>query len=256
MPKSAIRKPKPNRRRSARGAVMVETVLVLPIIMVVMVLILYLGWNVRRLEKTTQMDRYVAWRMAMPGTPGPGPSQEDDHATLNDAFFTLDNNDTATSLSANHLNWTRRQYEAHDLLLTQLTEEDFAYYQEFLEEHPATIYVRFQAEHEPFSPLLEQMGMSNATRNGTGFRVRNGDWRFADGIRFSGSLQKWEPGHRRITPHPALRDVFYAQFDDELEPLVQAQNFLAEATQLFYLDYPGYSGPDVTRVYSEVGWWE
>lgn len=232
---------------------MVETVMILPVLMVVFVLIVFLGWNIRRLEKTTQMDRYEAWRAAMPGTPGPARNDQDEHANMNQAFFTADSNDTARSLNAN-VTINRRQYEAHDLLLTQLTEEDFAYYQDFIDEHPATVYVRFEAEHEPFSPLLETIGMSEATRNRTGFRVRNGDWRFADGIRFDGSEQQWVPGARRITPNPALINVFYAQFDEELQPLADGSNNpLASAARNLYRNYPGYRGPEVLRNGMTVG---
>lgn len=252
MKRMAARHPKSALRRNARGAVMVETVLILPIIMVVIVLIIYLGWNIRRLEKTTQMDRYEAWRMSMPGSPGPGHSHQTGHEQLNEAFFTNDTGDTATALSTD-LTGDFQQYQAHDLLLTQLSEEDFAYYQDFLDSHPATIFARFNADHEPFSPLIERMGLSNATRNRTGFRVRSGDWRFADGIRFNSSDQEWQPGQRSVTPNPALRNVFYAQFDEELSPLVQSQNPLANATQHLYLDYPGYTGPKVVRNGMTVG---
>ncbi|MEM1355977.1 MAG: hypothetical protein AAGH88_13975 [Planctomycetota bacterium] len=245
MLKHAVFNPKSN-SRNRRGAVMVETVLIMPVLFVVFVLIFYLGWNIRRLEKTTQMDRYEAWRAAMPGSPGPGHSHENGHEQMNDAFFTQDTSDTATRIGLN-ASIGRSQYEAHDLLLTQLTEEDFAYYQDFIDTHPATVYARFEATHEPFSPMLTELGMSESTRNGTGFRVRNGDWRFADGIRFSSSRQEWEPGNRRITPNPALRNVFYAQFDEELDPLVGNQNPLADATQSLYLSYPGYIGPRVTN---------
>lgn len=234
---------------------MVETVLVLPILMVVIVLIVYLGWNLRRLEKVTAMDRYSAWQLAMPGSPGPARDAQSDHDQLNDAFF-ADNSDRADELEESYTSIRGPIPDAHELLLTELIEEDFAYFQNFLEDHPATTQQRFNAEHEDISPLLDLMGMSNLTSNRTGHRVLNGDWRFADGIRFNSQTDQWEPGSRRIAPTPALSDVFFAQFDEEITAIANGDNPLATATRDFYTRYPGYTGPEINTSWSVGDGWE
>ena len=74
----------------------------------------------------------------------------------------------------------------------------------------------------------------------------NGDWRYVNGIRYNGSKQKWEPSNsRRVVPGEALRDVFFAELDDGLEPYDNNGNNLAGAIRDFYLAYPRYRGPDV-----------
>ena len=225
-------------RRKTRGAVMAEMVLVTPLIMVVLVLILYFGWNMRRLARVTNMDRYVVWKQTTPGSPGPAGVSE-----LNDAFFG-DNSDQASELDPQDRSSRTAVPDAHIELLEELADESYSYYDLLLDDNPTGIYGRISVQHEQFSPLLERI-MGDSLRNPTGHRRLNGDWRFADGVRYNTSKSKWEPNGRRISPGPSLRDIFFIDLDEELASSSENGNPLAEATRDFYTVYPGYLGPDI-----------
>lgn len=242
------RKPKTTRyRRSALGAVMAETVLVLPFIMLALVLIVYLGWNFRRIAQVTNMDRYAVWESVTPGAPGPdaqGLPQDMRNPQLNAAFFGL------TGDEANDLDELRDDQgvrylpEGHRALRDRQADEAFAYFDEFLGRSPAGLRQQFSARHDQ-SVNTELLGLSDFVRNGLGHSRLNGDWRFADGIRFNSERQQWEPGNRQVSPGQSLREVFFINLDDGLEPFDSNGNNLAGAIREFYLSYPGYVGPEI-----------
>lgn len=232
---------------------MAETVLIMPFIAISLVLIVYLGWNFRRLAQVTNMDRYAVWESVTPGSPGPdtqGISQEIRNPRLNSAFFGL-NNDQANSL--NELRGTdnvRYMPQGHRELRDQQADEAYSYFDEFLDRHPAGLQQRFSATHNQ-SMNTGLLGLSDLIRNGDGHSRMNGDWRYVNGIRYNSSKGKWEPNSRRVVPGEPLREVFFADLDDGLEPYDNNGNTLAGAIRDFYLSYPGYAGPEI-RINS--GW--
>ncbi len=225
---------------------MVETVIILPFVMVMLVLIIYLGWNFRRASQITNMDRYAVWEEVTPGSPGPDTQRRQDtirNPRLNNTFFGL-TGDQALTLDE-HLD--RRDYtpQGHEDLRDMQADETYSYYEEFLERSPTALFERFAATHEHISDMLEQMGMSVLTRNSMGHSRMNGDWRYANGVTFNGARNIWTPAGYRVTPGESLREVFFAEFDDGLEPYDSGGNNLAKAIREFYLSYPEYRGPDV-----------
>lgn len=238
--------------RRARGAVMMETVFITPFIMIMLVLIIYLGWNFRRLAQITNMDRYSVWEEVTPGAPGPdkqGMPQSIRNPRLNEAFYGL-NGDLGLTLDElrNNDGYIPR---GHELLRNSQTDETFSYFDEFIERNPRAIRERFEATHEHISDMLERMNMSELTRNGQGHSRMNGDWRYVNGIRYNAERDQWEPAHRRVSPGQSLREVFFVDLDDGLEPYVDS-NRLAQAIREFYTAYPSYRGPDFDDLDDDV----
>ena len=235
----------PNSARRQRGAAMAETVLVLPFIMFVIVLLVYFGWNFRRLALVTNMDRYAVWEQVTPGSPGPDIQrlqQEVRNPRLNNMFFGL-NNDQGLTLDE----WARNdgyRPQAHQELLEQQADETYSYFDAFLGASPGGIRERFVISHDHLTDSLDQMGMSDTMRNKFGHQRLNGDWRYANGIR-NDSDDGWVASGYRVAPGNALRDVFFAELDDQLEAYSSNGNTLADAIQAFYSSYPGYRGPRV-----------
>ena len=231
---------------------MMETVLVMPFIMLALMLIIYLGWNFRRLAQVTNMDRYAVWEQVTPGAPGPdqqGMQLDMRNPRLNNAFYGL-NGDQAEELTELREN---RGYmpRGHEQLRDQQADETYSYVDEFLERNPRGINQRFTATHTS-DVNIDLLGLSDLTRNGDGHSRMNGDWRYLNGVRFNSSKQKWEPANLRVTPGSALREVFYVDLDDGLEPYDDdSDNNLAGAIRRFYLSYPGYRGPEVGSNNSE-----
>jgi hypothetical protein len=244
-------------RRRSLGAVMAETVLVMPFIMVAIALIVYLGWNFRRLAQVTNMDRYAVWEAVTPGAPGPevqGMAQDVRNPQLNAAFFGL-NNDQALSLAEWRNNDNVRYLpQGHRDLRDRQTDETYSYFDEFLDRSPAGLSQRFTARHNQ-SVNTDFLGLDDLVRNGLGHSRMNGDWRYANGVSYNSDLQKWQPARRRVAPGQALREVFFVDLDDGLEPYDNNGNNLAGAIRDFYLAYPAYVGPEVGSRNSEFGRW-
>jgi len=242
------------RRRSALGAVMMETVFILPFIMVMIVLIMYFGWNYRRMAQVTNMDRYSAWQRATPGSPGPDKNnndQDDANARLNHTFYDA-NNDLAQKLVEldRDLGYSPA---GHETLRDQQVDETYSYFDKFLEINPRGIIERFEATHGQIVSTPEDFGLDDLTRNAKGHQRLNGDWRYLNGIRYNQEKQRWEPAHRRVSPGESLREVFFAELDDGLESYDNQGNKLARAIREFYLDYPAYGGPDVSDLEDSSG---
>jgi hypothetical protein len=236
---------------------MAETVLVMPFIMVALMLIVYLGWNFRRVAQVTNMDRYAVWESVTPGAPGPDAqhlAQEMRNPRLNNAFFEL-NGDQANDLDELNAN-NNNVYlpEGHRDLRDQQTDETYSYFDEFLERNPTGQRQRFSATHSQ-SVNTDLLGLSDLVRNSHGHSRMNGDWRYANGIRYNSDRAVWEPANRRVVPGEALREVFFVDLDDGLEPYDDNGNNLAGAIRDFYLAYPAYVGPEVGSSNSEYGRW-
>jgi len=225
---------------------MMETALMTPFIMVMIVLMIYLGWNYRRLAQITNMDRYAVWKEVTPGSTGPnrqGLQLDMRNPQLNSAFFDLQS-DRSMKLAELDNNEGYMPL-GHELIRDDQSDETYAYFDEFLDRSPRGIRERFQAEHEQISDWFDSVGMSNLTRTAEGHSRLNGDWRYANGIRFNSARDRWDPAGYRVTPGESLREVFFAEMDDGLEPYANNGNNLARAVREFYLSYPSYVGPDI-----------
>ncbi|MEM9110584.1 MAG: hypothetical protein AAGC72_11230 [Planctomycetota bacterium] len=266
-------KPTTRRRRSAVGAVMAETVLVMPFIMIAIMLIIYLGWNFRRLAQVTNMDRYEVWSEVTP-TPD---TYRVEGGQLNTAFFGL-NGDQAQTLNGLSDN-AGYLPEAHREVRDQQTDETYAYFDEFLGRSPTGLQQRFRATHSQ-SVNTELLGLSDVTRNGDGHSRLDGDWRYArevfddDGTWFygTGELDRRPPrsasepdgdprppiidddpsdnrelSYYHVSLALSLREVFFVRLDDGLSPYENSGNQLARNIREFYLAYPEYRGPDINN---------
>lgn len=224
---------------------MMETVFILPFIMLVVVLLIYLGWNFRRFALVTNMDRYSVWEQVTPGSPGPDIQRrpaEDRNPRLNNTFFELHDDQAVTLDEWRHNDGYRPQ--AHNDLRDQQADETYSYFDEFLDRNRGGLRERFVAKHEHISDAFEAMGMTDTMRNKKGHNRLHGDWRYANGIRYDADFETWVPSGYRVTPGTALREVFYIDLDERLERYSD-NNPLARAIRDFYMSYPAYRGPTV-----------
>lgn len=224
---------------------MIETVLVMPFIMIALMLIVYLGWNFRRIAQVTNMDRYAAWEQVTPGAPGPnmqGLEQEIRNPKLNEAFYSL-NGDQALELDELGGGDNNFLPEGHRELRDQQTDEEYSYYEEFLELNPRGVRERFTSKHAQ-SVNTELLDLSDFARNERGHSRMNGDWRYLNGIEYNDTKSKWEPANRRVAPGSSLREIFFVEMDEGLEAFAE-QNTYASGVRNFYLAYPPYRGPEI-----------
>lgn len=251
---------------------MTETVLIMPFVVLVLMLIVYLGWNFRRLAQVTNMDRYVVWGEVTPGTTGPGLGES---GQMNEAFFGL-NADQALDINrlADDAGYIP---EGHITLRDEQTDETYTYYDEFLDRNPTGLRQRHDTTHAQ-SVNTDLLGLSELTRNGDGHSRMDGDWRYAREVfRYNGrwiygtggldrepprsasdpdgdprpSIIDDEPGDGRdlsyyhVSKAMSLNEVFFIELDEGLRPYQDSGNLLARNIREFYLAYPEYRSPDV-----------
>jgi hypothetical protein len=230
-------------RRRARGAVMTELVLVLPLILVLLSLLFYFGRGFVRMQHAGGMERYEAFRRAE-HAPGPrGFTTPRDNPQLDEVFF----GGGASSISLR----VDRAFppEASDALITAASRYDEnarRYGQELFAQLPAGVRVRFETEHAETNDFWRRFAgpiRHEYTRIGN-------DWRFVNGVRLvddADGAGVWRPGGAGVSNTRVLRDAFFLEFDERLAAEADRGTGLAETIRRFYLHQPGYAGPDLPQ---------
>jgi hypothetical protein len=223
--------------RTSRGAAMSEMVLAMPFLILILSFIIYFGRGVTRVQHAEVMDRYEAWREAAKGGPGPHVDDDHGHTLLNQAFFA----DNAQSIGHSGSDYfpddapqelSDQAHQASDPA-GDLADTD-------IQRFPKGRTVAFSVRHDetvrvwqPFQGAIHH----HHTR-------LDGDWRFAD-YWHKNDDGTWDPRRPGVSVLPALRDVFYKNFDDGLVDLAQEDNSIAKLIRQLYLDEPDYRGPTV-----------
>jgi hypothetical protein len=240
-PRLAVR-----RGRLTVGAAMIETILVMPLLLVMLSLILFFGWNFKRLITASSIDRYEAWRLA---DHAPGPSSDgwssgqivrsfmpSDEPRLDRAIFDQYPTDAPEQMQ-------RAAGEIHS--------DAGPLAQRMIDELPLGSGVRFSGRYATTSRFWERL--STPIRHD---HVRlDGDWRFANGIAWNPVKEKWEPWGHRVAIGRLVREELFSEFDNLLDPYVAGDNALARSVREFYTSYPGYSGPELPLNWTRDDGW-
>lgn len=256
--------PRTSRFRRARGAAMIEGLLVLPIIMLMLSLAIYFGLSMQRFERTMMMDRYESWRGAA-RAPGPSAGTTADSSTLElrDTFFAGDNPSVG--------------FEPSDYFPIEPT-DDLRQAASSLNGGAATLmgqyFAQFPRGRSIRFSVTDQSGVALWDRLFPGaLRHRHTkmdtDWKFfnhvVEGNRwYDDRTGTWETvydprfddaedGLPTMGPANAVRETFYADFDRRLDPYA-ASNPVAERVQEFYTYYPNYHGPTLPTDWTPQGW--
>jgi len=265
-------------RPRVSGTAMTETVLTLPLILLMLALIFFFGVSLTRLQRTSVTDRYEAWRQAEYAT-GPGaefdknPSDFGVTSLLNEAFFA----GNADSLDISDRSGRVRVDEPTDLVAEQTLINALALNDPKYESRVAEDLVREQARRSPawwridiatehtWDVPLYQRFKGPIHHQHT--RI-DGDWSFAswieqeyrgdrkklgdilnDEVYFTGDIESdndKQPDLDSLVAHsvPGVYHSFHEPFDAWLLPMDEDNdNPLARAIRLIYLSYGGYEGP-------------
>jgi len=225
---------------------MIETVLTLPFVIILLLMILFYGWSMTRLQRASVQDRYEAWRQVYhgygPRVTGHDPDDPDPyHGTeqINDAFW---------AGGADALRYDRGQAfpdDTRDQLkgLADQASEDAGLAAAYLleEQLPHGRWMRFDTTHDTRSPLLEQLG--GPIRHAH-TRIGN-EWKYANAVRLRDD-DVWVADAPRVTPGDLVRDQFVLDLDRPLEPIANSSaHKVARVIRWYYRGFPGYVGPDV-----------
>ncbi|MEM1212087.1 MAG: TadE family protein [Planctomycetota bacterium] len=226
-------------RPRRRGVAMTETILALPLLMVILALIALFGFAFERYQRTAMATRHAAWTQVLANHPlGDAQSAGSLDPDLDDAFFETD--------PAESLEWSRRAVvtEANAPLrewAEDLDDDARDYVNRFLDGQPEGVRVGVAVEHASTVPLWDDfMGPLRQTH-----RLLNGNWRFADGVHdTSDPWDSYYTGPFRRPGEP-LAEAFFRDFDDTLQDYADRDNDFADSAIDFYRRTPGYDGPSV-----------
>lgn len=241
----------PHRRSAparARGAVMVEFVLALPFLVAVLMLVLYFGRGMMRVQHSHVVDRYEAWRVVWDdydlngnfyaNAPGPYPQPTIGNPLMNQAFF----QDKAASVT--HRRDTYFPDDAPEELATYAGSFSDEARQLVDRAHddgsmPGGARVTFTASHTSDASIWERY---ERPISHTHTRIEH-EWKFVNGIRKN--ADNWVYAGHGSWMMNAVADTFFTDFDDEMKTLADQDNRLASFLRSIYLQKPGYRGPTV-----------
>jgi len=219
-----------------RGAVMTEMVLVLPLVLLILALLLFLGRGHMRVQHAQVMDRYIAWHVAGDGR---GPTHHDGvdgiEQPLNDTFF--DGSASMIDVTGD----ARFPTDATDRLITNAggySDETGAFAQAAVDRLPRGINIKVQVAHGTNSALEERLSRTIRHRH----TRMNTDWRAGNGVGEHGRFG-WIGAGPGSHVNEATRDVFYFDIDEDLASMASSNNDVAQRIRQFYLSQPGYRGP-------------
>lgn len=224
--------------RHRGGTVMIETLMALPMIMLVLGLIFYVGRAMSRLQGAEVMSRYETWRQAdrVPDAVGPHTDNATGNVLMNQAFL---------AGRADHID-----HAVEDRFPTDA-----------IDDLESTMHMRSEAAERLLRALRENLPHGRTTRQETRYHsgsrlghlfdgpIRKAhtradhDWRFANG--WEAQTTPWTPAAPYAHNLPAIRDVFFPDEDESLRALAEDGNALAGAIRQLYLRHAGYRGPTV-----------
>jgi len=216
---------------------MTETVLVLPVIMVLVAMTLMLGRATTRLQRVSMLDRYEAWRHAVEA-PGPGwisGSQRTDTSSLNEALF----NNTVIELEVGRDGvFPSAPNQMLVAAARNQSDETGSFTEYVLDRFPNGQRVKVIATFEPTIPLETRLGLTTDLRS-THTRLAN-EWKYANGLRYDRAAGRWEPAAPYVSMRQPVRDTYLEELDRLLPP---SSNEVAGSIRGMYTANPGYRGP-------------
>lgn len=226
-----------------RGSAMTETVVTLPLILLLLALMVYFGVSLQRLQRVTAAGRYESWRQMDDGVHNAA-AELIDEDRINEQFFSGKAASVDVQVSFGETT------EANDLLDAALVsagaqngnmDVDSArdWMDKMLSEAPGTRGVGVEASFDATS-----MGMLSSfdgpMRHHT--VVLDGDWRYAPWLRYGSTAG-------RDVVWPVIHEVFYDELAALFEPLANGGNEVAEASWDLHEVVSDARGPD------ELPWW-
>ncbi len=228
---------KKSTQHARAGTAMTEMVLVLPFLVFILLLVMYFGKGVVRLQHAQVMDRYEAWRLA-DGAPGPAANVQGGSAMMNQSFF----GGAAQSVSADYSSaFPTDAADEFELMASNVSTDAKNLVTEAFDDFPKGATATMTTTHNESVALWQKIDQPVKHRH---VRIGN-DWAYSNRW-VKNNKGEWVLQHADGTwILPPARDVFYDQLDNTLENLDQGGNRIAEYMRGTYLDKPAYRGPTI-----------
>lgn len=221
---------------------MTELVLCLPLFLFLLSLVFFFGREMVRLQEATVMSRYESWRMAEHAPPpGPDAAALSANLDMNDAFLRGDADEVAFRRGDGFPS------EGDDALIDAAAAISIPaadYVDELTRSLPRGSTARFTTTYAEANGLWRRLAGPIDARH---TRMAN-DWRHVNGLHLgdlASGEEAWMPTGPRVSNLDALREAFFDDFSNRLEVYADQGNELAGVIRGFYLQQPGYAGPEV-----------
>lgn len=221
--------------RHPRGSAMVETVLALPVILVMLVLVIGFGLATRRFSPQENAVRFRTWHHPTPSAPGPS------DAALAAAFYPKDRPASLTCTGGD----TALPAQVDQPLTSVLSDDPRLLADEVLRRFPRLVHTDVVRQHDSSLPPLRWIGITAPTLR-FGARL-NGDWRYEDDINYLG--QPWAAYPDGWHPRgggPRVSAAATTAFLSGLDGALPAGGRVKQGIQSLYAGNPGYVGPNWT----------
>lgn len=263
----AVRMPRSTVCVRSRGTAMSEMVLVLPLILFVLVMLLFFGRGMVRVQHALVMDRYATWRQVY-ASPGPAWTLEQGTDAYNQTFFGGKAQSIGRDLSDELPNDAERELSQ---LIGDVHPEAQIMVDEVHETLPGGLTTRFRTLHantqKVYEPFVRPVRHAHTRLAG--------DWKFVNSFRdmtdrgwrdfendpvthawppenaVMGQWQPW-PSHGAWWPRGlpvslllAVREALFDDLDTALENIQNNDNPLAAELRNVLVREPGYGGPTV-----------
>jgi len=282
---SAVKSPR------ALGTAMTETVLILPLVLVVLALLFFFGQAMTRLQRSSVADRYEAWRQTQyapgPGAEfGKGPVEFGNAGLLDRAFFAGNASSLAIADRAGRINVTEPTEMVVQAVLDIATRSDDPVYEpqaaaDMVEARllrsPAWWRIDLATEHTSNVPLYQRFAGPVHHQH----TVIDGDWSYGswieqlhrgdrkilgdtliNDVHFIGDDTQFDgdssPDLDDLRPHGVmgLPETFYKDFEPILEQLDEHNgNPIVHSIRIIYLNFGGYRGPEVLPELNPIRLW-
>jgi len=214
--------------RRRYGAAMTETVVALPLILVLLALMLFFGLNMQRWQRVTMASRYEAWRQMDDGE-RVAEQLALDGERINDLVFAGNAADVSVQVRHGEATAAGQLLERETAAASQDAHD---WMRSMLAEAPGTRGVGVEASFAAPAGALRGFGRPMRHHH----VVLDGDWRYAPWLHrpnYAGRDVVW----------PEIHTVFYRDMAAVFEPLAR-HNDVADAVWGQHESVPAYEGPD------------
>ncbi len=226
-----------------RGAVMVETVLAMPVLLAAFVLMFWVGRVMVQSQRATMLERDAAWRVTVEAD-----AATQSHASLNDDAQWLDPRELNRLFHAGRAFDIDVEVERAPLYGAPRVWQDRARWRSLAaEQYLATLFEELPAAVQIDVRIRHGEGGAGGARRSVDRVARrlDGAWHYTQpNVDRSGTRDpRWH-----VEPLHVLRDRYLAGLDRELSALVLSGNPVAAALREICVAAPAYRGPDLGSV--------
>lgn len=217
------------RTRSQLGAAMTETVVSLPLILLLLAMMVYFGLNMQRWQRASMSSRYEAWRQMDDGVHSLT-MLEDDAERIDELFLAGNAEEVTVNVSFGRATAAEQMLKDE---AARISPDALDWMETMLSLAPGTRGVGVTASYETPEGIMSRFAGPLRHHH----VVLDGDWLYAPQLYLRGSDRP------RDMVWPVIHEVFYEDMAARFDPLVSGGNGVAGSIWSQHVIVPWYNGP-------------